>query len=62
MVDNLKPRMPRRNQSAGGSQMKPVFPDSITSGKGDRYTEAEPFNSTISCEGSSYILKRTSSL
>lgn len=42
--------------------MQPVFPDSITSGKGDRYTEAEPFSSTILCEGSSYILKRTSSL
>lgn len=54
--------MPRRNQSAGGFQMQPVFPDSITSGKGDRYTEAEPFNSTILGGGSSYILKRTSSL
>lgn len=42
--------------------MHPVFPDSITSGKGDRYTEAEPFSSTILCEGSSYMLKRTSSL
>lgn len=42
--------------------MQPVFPDGITSGKGDRYTEAEPFNSTILCEGSAYILKRTSSL
>lgn len=42
--------------------MQLVFPDSITSGKGDRYTEAKPFYSTILCEGSSYNLKRTSSL
>lgn len=61
-ADNLKPHMPRRNQSAGSFQMHSVFPDSITSGKGDRYTEAEPFSSTILCEGSSYMLKRTSSL
>lgn len=38
--------------------MHPVFPDSITSGKGDRYTEAEPFNGTISREASSYSLRK----
>lgn len=42
--------------------MPPLCSDSITPGKGERYTEADPFISTIMCEGSSYILKRTSSL
>lgn len=31
-------------------QMHPVFPDSISSGKGDSHTSLEPFNSTILCE------------
>lgn len=38
-----------RNISVGAFKIKPVFPDSISSGKGDRQSEVGSLNSTLLC-------------